>query len=119
MPRGNGTGPRGMGSMTGRAAGFCAGTGMPGYANPDQAGGFDMGYGRGRGSGCGNFGWRHRRFASVMPGWMRFGGLGSLDQELNPEFEKQVLKNRAQALQSKLDSIKKRLAVIDELSSQT
>ena len=34
MPRGDGTGPRGMGPMTGRAAGFCAGYPVPGYMNP-------------------------------------------------------------------------------------
>jgi len=34
MPWGDGTGPMGMGPMTGRAAGFCAGYGVPGYANP-------------------------------------------------------------------------------------
>ena len=34
MPFGDGTGPAGMGPMTGRAAGFCAGFPMPGYMNP-------------------------------------------------------------------------------------
>jgi len=34
MPRGDGTGPMGMGPMTGRGAGFCAGFAVPGYANP-------------------------------------------------------------------------------------
>ncbi len=34
MPFGNGTGPAGMGPMTGRSAGFCAGYQMPGYMNP-------------------------------------------------------------------------------------
>ena len=34
MPRGDRTGPMGMGPMTGRAAGYCAGYGVPGYANP-------------------------------------------------------------------------------------
>ena len=34
MPRGDGTGPTGMGPMTGRAAGFCAGYSVPGYMNP-------------------------------------------------------------------------------------
>ena len=34
MPVGNGTGPLGLGPMTGRAAGYCAGYAMPGYANP-------------------------------------------------------------------------------------
>ncbi len=34
MPFGDGTGPAGMGPMTGRAAGFCAGFPVPGYMNP-------------------------------------------------------------------------------------
>ena len=34
MPAGNGTGPAGLGPMTGRAAGFCAGYPVPGYMNP-------------------------------------------------------------------------------------
>ena len=33
MPAGNGTGPLGMGPMTGRAAGYCAGYPVPGYMN--------------------------------------------------------------------------------------
>jgi hypothetical protein len=34
MPRGDRTGPAGMGPMTGRAAGYCAGSGTPGFMNP-------------------------------------------------------------------------------------
>ncbi len=34
MPLGDGTGPAGMGPMTGRAAGYCAGYPVPGYMNP-------------------------------------------------------------------------------------
>lgn len=34
MPLGDGTGPLGLGPMTGRAAGFCAGFGRPGFTNP-------------------------------------------------------------------------------------
>ncbi|OPY86893.1 MAG: hypothetical protein A4E73_03818 [Syntrophaceae bacterium PtaU1.Bin231] len=34
MPRGDGTGPLGLGPMTGRAAGYCAGYPMPGFVNP-------------------------------------------------------------------------------------
>ncbi len=38
MPRGDGTGPAGMGPMTGRAAGYCAGYPAPGYMNPAPVG---------------------------------------------------------------------------------
>lgn len=34
MPGGDRTGPTGMGPMTGRSAGYCAGYGVPGYLNP-------------------------------------------------------------------------------------
>jgi len=34
MPRGDGTGPRGEGPMTGRRVGYCTGYSAPGYANP-------------------------------------------------------------------------------------
>ena len=34
MPRGDGTGPAGMGPMTGRGLGPCAGYPTPGYTNP-------------------------------------------------------------------------------------
>lgn len=48
MPRGDGTGPMGMGSMTGRAAGYCAGLPSPGFMNPI---GGRLGLGRGGGRG--------------------------------------------------------------------
>lgn len=70
MPRGDATGPAGLGPMTGRAAGYCAGYNMPGYANPIGGRGFGMGYGRGfgfgRGSRGGGFGWRHRFLLPVF-----------------------------------------------------
>jgi hypothetical protein len=34
MPRGDRTGPAGMGPMTGRAAGYCTGNNTPGFMNP-------------------------------------------------------------------------------------
>jgi hypothetical protein len=40
MPAGDGTGPLGLGSMTGRAAGYCAGYPVPGYMNPVPGRGF-------------------------------------------------------------------------------
>ncbi len=45
MPRGDGTGPAGMGRLTGRSAGFCAGFKTPGFIN--------MGFGRCTESGRG------------------------------------------------------------------
>jgi hypothetical protein len=36
MPQGDGTGPRGSGSMTGRGMGYCAGYAQPGFASAGQ-----------------------------------------------------------------------------------
>jgi len=68
MPRGDGTGPRGEGPMTGRGMGYCAGYDVPGVANPGFVRGFDrrggMGFGRGRG-------FRNWARATGLPGWYR------------------------------------------------
>ena len=47
MPRGDKTGPTGLGSKTGRAAGYCAGFSVPGYMNPTYV--YERGLGRRRG----------------------------------------------------------------------
>ncbi|MBW1776834.1 MAG: DUF5320 domain-containing protein [Deltaproteobacteria bacterium] len=128
MPRGDRTGPVGMGAMSGRAAGYCAGFGMPGYANPACGRGYGMGFGRGRGSwnrgfGTGGRGWRHWYHASGLPGWIRFGGYAAPSgypapySKPDPEREKQALKSQADALQSELDFIKTRLAEVEAESA--
>lgn len=124
MPLGDRTGPMGMGAMSGRAAGYCAGFGMPGYANPVPGRGFGMGFGRGRGAwgrgfGGGGRGWRHMFYATGQPGWPRFGGYAAPYgysapyQKPDPETEKQALISQAEALQAELDFIKKRLSEIE------
>jgi hypothetical protein len=61
MPGGDRSGPEGTGPMTGRRAGYCAGSERPGYRI--EAGGKDRsrrrraGRGLGRGSGRGGRGW--------------------------------------------------------------
>jgi len=92
MPRGDGTGPLGKGALSGRAAGICAGFGLPGSANPAQGRGFGMGFGRERGlggrGGGGGRGWRHIFHATGLPGWMRSGGYAAPYQKPDPEREK-------------------------------
>jgi len=69
MPGGDRTGPMGLGPMTGRAAGLCAGYPAPGY----MSSGFGRGsYGRGRGFGRGG-GWGRRNWfhATGLTGWQR------------------------------------------------
>jgi len=77
MPFGDGTGPMGLGPMTGRGAGFCAGFGTAGFANPMPGYPYHYGYGhlgpvwprRGYGFGRG-FGRGWRRWGSYgYPGW--------------------------------------------------
>jgi len=57
-------------------------------------------------------------YATGMPGWMRFGAYGAPYpvpyQKPDPELEKQALKSQADALQSELDLIKKRLSDIED-----
>jgi len=114
MPGGDRTGPAGMGPMTGRAAGYCAGYGTPGFANPIPGRGFGMGRGfGGRGFGGGGHGWRHWFRATGLPGWQRFGGYPAPYQKPDPETEKQMLAEQAESMQSELDLIKKRLNEIE------
>ena len=61
MPGGDATGPAGMGPMTGRAAGYCAGYSVPGFMNPIPGRGFGFGSGRGFGRGFGQGFWGGRR----------------------------------------------------------
>ena len=120
MPGGDGTGPGGMGPMTGRAAGFCAGYSVPGYANPVGGRGMGMGWGRGRGFGRG-FGRGRAGYGFLNP--YSYGGAvnpyayGSapLAPGLSTQQELNGLKGQAEYLEDTLDGIKKR---IEELESQ-
>lgn len=128
MPRGDRTGPVGMGTRTGRAAGYCSGSGVPGYANSGPGRGLAMGFGRGRGAGGPGFGGggRGRRNmvnATGLPGRMRFGGIAepygypAPYQKPDPEMERRALKNQAETLQCELDLIKKRLGEVEAKTS--
>lgn len=110
MPFGDGTGPAGMGPMTGRGAGYCAGYGMPGYMNPTSGRGFGRGWGRGRGRGRGwgrGFGWG--------AGWGGAYPYGAPAYNPAPKEELDMLKQHAEFLESELESVKKRM---DELAKE-
>lgn len=111
MPAGDGTGPAGMGPMTGRAAGFCAGYDRPGYANPAGGRGF---WGRGRGGGGGR-GWRNMYYATGQPGWARWGAapVAPVAPVAAPT-EKEALESQASALRDQLDRIEQRLQSLAE-----
>lgn len=105
MPRGNGTGPNGMGPMTGRGDGRCAGNSIPGYMNNGGGRGF-FGFGRGLGLGLGGGrGWRNIFRATGLTGRQR-AGVAAPQQDLN------ALKQQAENLQNSLDEINRRM---DEL----
>ncbi|MGM0401562.1 MAG: DUF5320 domain-containing protein [Chloroflexota bacterium] len=70
MPWGDRTGPAGLGPMTGRDAGYCAGYDVPGYMNPVPGRGFAFGRGGGWGRGRG---YRNWYYATGLPGWARAG----------------------------------------------
>ena len=113
MSRNDRTGPKGMGPMTGRAAGYCAG-----YANLEPRGDFGEGARRG---------WRHMYYATGQTGWQRgrhtypvytpgipYGFPSST--AITKEQEIIVLENRTEYFENTLTDMRKRL---DELGSKT
>ena len=114
MPRGDRTGPTGMGPMRGRGAGYCAGFDTPGFANRPQGQESGAGYGWTRGINWGGGrGWRHMFRATGLPGWLRAGWHFGSGQKADPAFEKQSLKNQETLLRTQLDSIRKRLSELE------
>ena len=117
MPGRDRTGPRGMGPLTGRGAGYCAGAGMPGYANALPGRG--LGWGGGGGWGRGNR-WRHQYYATGLPGWVRAGYAppwAPAPPAASPAAEQEAdyLKEQAAYLQQQLEAIGRR---IQELEAQ-
>ena len=114
--------------MTGRAAGYCAGYGAPGFANPGpgRAWGRPYGWGMRGGWGGGGRGWRNQFYATGQPGWMRAGwapawGMPPMDAApwgaptVTEEQEMEALKQQAEYLKTTLDNISQRL---EELSQK-
>jgi len=130
MPAGDGTGPIGMGPMTGRAAGYCGGYDAPGWANPGPGRGMGLGWGRGGawgGRGGRGGGWRHRNwyYATGVPGWARFGyapawgappaeGLYPYAAAPSREQETEFLRQQAEWLKQQLDAIGQRIEELGE-----
>ncbi len=126
MPGGDGTGPSGMGPMSGRAAGFCAGYGVPGYMNPFGGRGIG-GWGRGGGGGRGGRGWRHRFYATGQPGWQR-AGMGVRPTGAAPfvdspvavaspvacEQQLEMLKSQAEQFENALADIRRRIEEVQK-----
>ena len=113
MPRGDRTGPGGLGPMTGRSLGYCAGYSSPGYTK-----GPGMGFGRGRGRGFG-----YGRGMAWHRGWGGWGGYwepigvpyavapvvnpfapGAV-QNITPENQVAMLKQEKEYLESEIKAI--------------
>jgi len=109
MPGGDRTGPLGLGPRTGRALGYCAGYGSPGYTKGIPRGGAGFGYGRGRGRG---FWGRGRGF------WRRGYYPEPYYRDIYPtpsREEKTYLENMVEGLEAELKAVKERL---QELSKE-
>jgi hypothetical protein len=116
MPAGDRTGPMGLGPMTGRGAGWCAGYAMPGYPAAGWTGcygGRPLGRGPGRG-----FRWRNWFYATGVPGWQRFqpfayepmAAQAPIYPPMDREAEVNALKAEAVELEQALKEINERLA---------
>lgn len=109
MPRGDGTGPAGQGSMTGSGLGYCSGNARAGFANNGfgcfglgrggrpWGGGMGRGFGRGRGR---FFGYNNAPMAGYVP-----------FEQARPtlEQEKNYLQEDIEGLENELNQMKKRL----------
>ena len=106
----------GMGPMTGRAAGYCAGFGAPGYMNP--APGWGRGFGHGRGRGFAWRAWGYRRgfgnpgYGAPMPMDAPYTAPWGARQ-VSREEELDLLRSQASALQEELDAITARVKEIE------
>jgi len=105
MPGFDGTGPMGMGPMTGGSWGMCNPYGRP-AARMGSGPGFVGSRGRGRG-------YRHMYWATGVPGWMRFGPSGPggypFAAPYTKEEEMRFLKEQAAVLKEELNAIDSQL----------
>ncbi len=100
MPRGDRTGPEGLGPMTGRQLGYCAGNDRPGFM---ETGGFG-----GRGFGRG-FRFRHGRGRGMGYGY-RYGARPVYPED-NPDVsEKTLIENEIRILKDQLSNLEEQLA---------
>ena len=120
MPRGDGTGPGGMGPMTGRAAGYCAGYDAPGYMNPGPGGGMAWGRGGGFGRGMGRgmaWGRGGRWAAAGAPGYAPPAYAPAYAPPYAPQITKEqeleTLKSQAEYFNGALEDISKRISELE------
>jgi len=120
MPRGDRSGPMGMGPRTGRGAGYCAGNPAAGYENPlPGRGAF------GGGGGRGGRGHRNRYYATGLTGWQRAAGGWYPAQSAAPEFypnsysqmtppeEAKMVRSRIEKLEQDIKAARDRLGELE------
>ncbi|MCE5266011.1 MAG: DUF5320 domain-containing protein [Deltaproteobacteria bacterium] len=104
MPRGDRTGPAGMGPMTGRGAGRCAGYGKPGSMNTAFGAGRAPSGGRGR---CNRF------FATGLSRWQRLWGSPFSSGPQAPGEELETLKEQAGYFEEGLKELRARIGALE------
>lgn len=117
MPRGDRTGPQGMGPRTGRGMGYCSGFDTPGYMNPGP-GNVGLGLARGRGRAMPGYG--------MGMAWGRGGGRGMgyrafpyypeafAPAPMGPGDERSALEGTIKAMKSQIEAMEKRLSELPE-----
>ena len=105
MPRGDKTGPNGMGAKTGRSLGYCVGNNRAGFENEMAA------YGRGNGLGR-----RNRQgeigFGGRQGQGFRHGFYSSNQSPFVELKEKTLIENEINNLKDQLESLESRLKTI-------
>ena len=125
MPRGDRTGPRGLGSMTGRGLGYCAGYDTPGFARGGSrmglgrgwSGGRDFGYGRGFGSGRGRGGGYRAPIYTPTYNQYPIGIVPKItpeDQLAMLKQEKDFIELEMKGMKSAIDDISKRITDLEK-----
>lgn len=120
MPGGDRTGPMGMGPMTGRGAGYCAGYPTPGYMNPISGRGRGFGFGRGWGQGRG---WGRRAYpyaaAPFAGGYYGVPYGDAYNPQMTPQNEADMLKDQAKAIQEELKAVNQRISELESAAKET
>ena len=108
MPRGDKTGPDGLGPMTGRGAGYCAGYSVPGFMNPARGFGGGMARrGRGWGRGFGRIGYNPINQPTIKQPTKEEEIKNLENYQKQIEIEKTNLDQEAKATKARLEDLKK------------